>query len=319
MRSIELGHTGVEVSALGLGCMYFGSAIDERRSFELLDRYLDAGGSHLDTANNYAHWIPGSEGGESERVLGRWMRARRNRDQLFVATKVGFNMPPRVPTSLSRQTIVEQCENSLRQLQTDHIDLYYVHRWDPTTPIEETLRGLDDLICAGKIRYLGVSGFAAWQLAQAHLLAEVRGWAPITAIQSEYNMLERAVEHEVLPCCEALGVGFVPYRPLAGGFLTGKYRRGEPAPPGSRGETSESVQRYMRDVFYDKIERLEAWAAERGRGLNELAQAWLLAQPQVCSVISGVTSVDHLVSNADAAGWELSDENLDAVDAIVAG
>ncbi len=279
--------------------------------FNIIDVALDRGINHIDTADIYV-------GGRSEETLGAALGGRW--EKVVLASKFMF------PTGsgpndrgASRYHMMNAVEASLSRLQTDHIDLYYVHRWDPTTPIEETLRGLDDLICAGKIRYLGVSGFAAWQLAQAHLLAEVRGWAPITAIQSEYNMLERAVEHEVLPCCEALGVGFVPYRPLAGGFLTGKYRRGEPAPPGSRGETSESVQRYMRDVFYDKIERLEAWAAERGRGLNELAQAWLLAQPQVCSVISGVTSVDHLVSNADAAGWELSDENLDAVDAIVAG
>jgi aryl-alcohol dehydrogenase-like predicted oxidoreductase len=208
-------------------------------------------------------------------------------------------------------------EGSLRRLQTDHIDLYYVHKVDETTPIEETLRGLDDLVRAGKIRYVGVSSFAAWQLAQAQLLAEFRGWAPVAVIQSHYHMLERGVEEEVLPCCRALDIGFVPFFPLAGGFLTGKYKRDEPAPAGSRGETSDYVQQYMTPDNYDRIEKLEAWAQERDRELNELAQAWLLAQPTVCSVISGVTKVDHLISNARAGDWELSEEDLEAVDTIL--
>lgn len=308
----QLGSSGVRVSVIGIGTNRFGSErVPADEVFNIIDVALDRGINHIDTADIYV-------GGRSEETLGAALGGRW--ESVVLASKFMF------PTDsgpndrgASRYHMMNAVEASLSRLQTDHIDLYYVHRWDPTTPIEETLRGLEDLIRAGKIRYLGVSSFAAWQLAQAHLLADVRGWAPITAIQSEYNVLERDVEREVLPCCEALGVGFVPYRPLAGGFLTGKYQRGEPAPPGSRGETSESVQRYMRDAYYDKIERLEAWAAERGRGLNELAQAWLLAQPQVCSVISGVTSVDQLVSNADAAGWELSDEDLGAVDAIVEG
>lgn len=308
----QLGSSGVRVSVIGIGTNRFGSErVPADEVFNIIDVALDRGINHIDTADIYV-------GGRSEETLGAALGGRW--ESVVLASKFMF------PTDsgpndrgASRYHMMNAVEASLSRLQTDHIDLYYVHRWDPTTPIEETLRGLEDLIRAGKIRYLGVSSFAAWQLAQAHLLADVRGWAPITAIQSEYNVLERDVEREVLPCCEALGVGFVPYRPLAGGFLTGKYQRGEPAPPGSRGETSESVQRYMRDAYYDKIERLVAWAAERGRGLNELAQAWLLAQPQVCSVISGVTSVDQLVSNADAAGWELSDEDLGAVDAIVEG
>lgn len=308
----QLGSSGVRVSVIGIGTNRFGSErVPADEVFNIIDVALDRGINHIDTADIYV-------GGRSEETLGAALGGRW--ESVVLASKFMF------PTDsgpndrgASRYHMMNAVEASLSRLQTDHIDLYYVHRWDPTTPIEETLRGLEDLIRAGKIRYLGVSSFAAWQLAQAHLLADVRGWAPITAIQSEYNVLERDVEREVLPCCEALGVGFVPYRPLAGGFLTGKYQRGEPAPPGSRGETSESVQRYMRDAYYDKIERLVAWAAERGRGLSELAQAWLLAQPQVCSVISGVTSVDQLVSNADAAGWELSDEDLGAVDAIVEG
>jgi aryl-alcohol dehydrogenase-like predicted oxidoreductase len=209
-------------------------------------------------------------------------------------------------------------EGSLRRLQSDHIDLYYVHRWDPTTRLEETLRALDDLLRLGKVRYLGVSDFAAWQLAQANVLAELRGWTPLVVIQSEYNLLARDVEREVLPYCQAQHVGFVPYYPLAGGFLTGKYRRGEPPPPGSRGETNPRVQKYMTAANFALLERLATWAAARGRGLNELAQAWLLAQPQVCSVISGATTLDHVMSNVKAASWTLTPTEVAEVYALLA-
>src|SRR5918999_1581467 len=171
----------------------------------------------------------------------------------------------------SRYHLMYSLEASLSRLQSDHIDLYYVHRWDPLTPIDETLRALDDQIRMGKIRYIAVSDFAAWQLAQANILADLKGWSRFVAIQSEYHMFNRQVEREVLPYCQAQQVGFVPYHPLAGGFLTGKYRRGQPAPPGSRGERNPRVQGYMTEVYYDAIESLEAWAAARQRGLNELA------------------------------------------------
>jgi aryl-alcohol dehydrogenase-like predicted oxidoreductase len=213
--------------------------------------------------------------------------------------------------------MMQALESSLCRLQSDHIDLYYVHRWDATTPIEETLRALDDLIRLGKVRYVGVSDFAAWQLARANLLAEMRGWTPFVVIQSEYHMLERSVEREVLPYCQAHHVGFVPYYPLAGGFLTGKYRRNEPPPPGSRGESNPRVQRYMSSMYYDVIERLTHWAAERGHGLNELAQTWLLAQPQVCSVISGATSLTQVLSNARAAAWTLTADEVAEVNTFL--
>lgn len=218
----------------------------------------------------------------------------------------------------SRYHILNAVENSLRRLHSDHIDLYYIHRWDESTPIEESLRTLDDLIQAGKIRYVGVSNFASWQLAHANLLARVRGQTPAVVIQAEYNLLERHVEREILSYCRAHDVGFVPYFPLARGFLTGKYRRGEPAPPGSRGAVSESVDRYMNKACYDKMERLETWAAEHGRGLNELAQAWLIAQPKVCSVISGATQLEHVLSNVKAADWKLTEGNLAEIDTLLA-
>ncbi len=312
MEYRQLGSSGVRVSVIGIGTNQFGSQkVGQDEVDSIIDAALELGVNHIDTADVYA-------GGRSEETLGAALGGRW--DRVVLASKftgrVGSGPNDR---GASRYHLMNAVEGSLRRLQTDHIDLYYVHRWDPTTPLEETLRGLDDLTRAGKIRYVGVSAFASWQLARADLLTFVRDWAPVVAIQSEYNMLARHVEGEVLPCCEALNVGFVPYYPLAGGFLTGKYKRGEPAPPGSRGETSASVRQYMEDRYYDKIEQLEDWAEERGRGLNELAQAWLLAQPQVCSVISGVTKIEHLVSNAKAAGWELSKADLEALDEILEG
>jgi len=312
VRYRKLGHSGVRVSVVGLGTNRFGSEKVPRNE---VDSIMDAAEAlcvnHIDTANRYT-------GGRAEESLGQALKGRR--DRFFVASK--FTMPVGSGPNdrgASRYHMMNALHGSLRRLQTGHIDLYYVHRWDEETPIEETLRALDDVLRAGKIRYLGVSAFAAWQLAHASLLAEVRGWGPIVVIQSEYNMLQRDVEREVLPCCLAHDVGFVPYYPLAGGFLTGKYRRGRSAPAGSRGESSESVRQYMEPVYYDIVEKLGVWASRRGRGLNELAQAWLLARPAVCSVISGVTKLEQFEGNVKASDWDLSSEELQEIDVILKG
>ena len=203
------------------------------------------------------------------------------------------------------------------RLKTDHIALYYCHRWDETTPIEETLRGLDDLIRMGKICYIGASAYASWQLAHANVLAEFRGWSRFVVLQSEYNLLRRKVEREVLPYCRAHKVGFIPYYPLAGGFLTGKYEIGKPPPPGSRGESARNVQELMSEKNYHVVAKLSAWAKDHGRGVNELAQAWLLAQPSVCSVITGAKNFEQLTSNVKAADWRLTAEQLKEIDAIL--
>lgn len=312
MEYRQLGNSGVRVSVIGIGTNRFGSdKLPTKDVRSVIDAALEHGINHIDTANSYA-------GGRSEEALGEALKGRW--DRFVVASKFYFPVGDGPnDRGTSRYHMMNQVEGSLRRLQTDHIDLYYVHRWDETTPIEETLRGLDDLLRMGKIRYVGVSDFAAWQLAHAKLLGEVRDWARIIVIQSQYNMLERDVEREVLPYCRAHDVGFIPYFPLAGGFLTGKYQRGEAPPAGSRGESSESVRRYMTPTYFDKIEKLTEWARERGRGLNELAQAWLLAQPQVCSVISGLTKLEHLVSNVKAADWQLSTEDVGAIDGILEG
>lgn len=306
MEYRQLGNSGVRVSVIGIGTNRFGS---QKVVSDIIDAAIELGINHIDTANAYVQ-------GRSEETLGVALKGRW--DKFVLASK--FWYPTGDGTNdrgTSRYHIMSAVEDSLRRLQSDHIDLYYVHRWDEYTPIEETLRTLDDLIRAGKVRYVGVSDFASWQLANANLLAEVRGWTPIVVIQSEYNLLERHVEREVLPYCRAHNVGFVPYAPLAGGFLTGKYKRDKPAPAGSRGERHDSVRRYMTDAYYDKIEKLDAWAKERGRGLNELAQAWLLAQPQVCSVISGATKLEHVLSNVKAADWVLTAGELAQVNAVL--
>jgi aryl-alcohol dehydrogenase-like predicted oxidoreductase len=311
MQYRQLGRSGVRVSAIGLGTNRFGSeAVPQEVVNNIVDAALDLGINHIDTANVY-------QGGRSEQTLGHALKGRW--DRFVVASKFYFPVGegPNDRGS-SRYHMMNSVETSLRRLQSDHIDLYYVHRWDEHTPVEETLRGLDDLVRAGKVRYVGASDFAAWQLARANLLAELRGWSPYVVIQSEYHLLERAVEREVLSYCRAFQVGFVPYFPLAGGFLTGKYRRGQPAPAGSRGESSSYVQGYMTEATFDKIEALEAWAETRGHSLNELALAWLMAQPQVCSVISGATKLSHVETNALAGDWVLSAADVEEVGAMLA-
>lgn len=309
MQYRQLGNSGVRVSVIGMGTNRFGNVIKQDEANEIIAAAQDHGLNFIDTADVYAD-------SQSETTLGHALKGRR--EHFVIATKVYFKTgdgPNDYGTS--RYHIMNGVEASLRRLQTDHIDLYQMHRWDDTTPIAETLRTLDDLIRSGKVRYIGASQYAAWQLAEANLLAELRGWSSFVTIQSHYHMLEREVEKEVLPYCRAHGVGFIPYFPLAGGFLTGKYKRGEAAPAGSRGESSGYVQQYMTEANYTRIEKLTEWAEERGRSLGELAHAWLLAQPQVCSVISGLTRLDHLLQNLKAADWELSAGELKQVNELL--
>ena len=302
MQYRQLGNAGVRVSVIGLGTNQFGNKVDQQGVDAIVGSALDLGINFIDTANVYAR-------GRSEETLGAALKGKW--DRVVMATKVRSSMGDGPnDQGASRYHIANGVEASLRRLQTDHIDLYQIHSWDAATPLEETLRALDDLVRAGKVRYVGASNFAAWQLAKANLLAELRGWTPFVSIQPHYHMLERGIEQEIVPYCNAHKVGILPYFPLAGGFLTGKYRRGEPAPAGSRGESSPYVQRYMTDANYARIEKLEAWARERGHSMGELAHAWLLAQPQVSSVISGATKPEQVQANAKAADWALSPEEL---------
>jgi aryl-alcohol dehydrogenase-like predicted oxidoreductase len=309
MNYRQLGNSGVRVSVIGMGTNRFGNKVEKAAVSDILDAALDLGINFIDTADVYAN-------GRSEETLGAALKGRW--DRFVLATKVHFKTGdgPNDYGS-SRYHIMNGVEASLRRLQTDHIDLYQLHRWDAFTPIAETMRALDDLVSSGKVRYIGASAFAAWQLAQANLLAEFKQWSAFVSVQSHYHMLEREVEREVLPYCQYQNIGFIPYFPLAGGFLTGKYKRGQEAPTGSRGEESSYVQGYMTEANYDRIEQLAAWAAAHERTLAELAHAWLLAQPQVCSVISGLTRLEHLQANAKAADWELTPAELEAVEKIL--
>lgn len=306
MEYRQLGKSGVRVSVIGLGTNRFGAEhVPQTDVNNMLDAALDLGINFIDSADIYTK-------GQSEITLGNALKGRW--DKVVLATKFFWETGPG-PNDRggSRYHLMNAVEASLARLQSDHIDLYYLHRWDASTPIEETLRGLDDLARMGKVRYIGASNLAAWQLAKANLLAEFRGWTAFAALQSHYHLLEREVEKEVLPYCAEHGVGFVPYFPLAGGFLTGKYRRGQPAPAGSRGESSDYVKGYLTEANYDKIETLEAWATERDHTLGDLAHAWLLSQPSVCSVISGATKLEQIQANARAADWTLSAEDVKAV------
>ena len=311
MEYRQLGNSGVRVSVIGLGTNQFGGPVDQEGVNRVIAEAIDLGINFIDTADAY-------QDGRSEETLGQALKGRWQ--EVVLATKVYFPVGEGPnDKGASRYHIMNGVEASLRRLQSDHIDLYQMHRWDTDTPIQETMRALDDLVSSGKVRYIGASAYAAWQLAQANLLAEFRGWASLVTVQSHYHMLEREVEQEVIPYCEAHNVGFIPYFPLAGGFLTGKYKRGEAAPAGSRGERSPYVQEYMTEANYDIVEKLSAWAQERGHTMNELAHAWLLAQPQVCSVISGLTKMEHLRANAKAGEWLLTKEEAAEVTAVLNG
>lgn len=312
MKYRRLGNTGVQVSVIGLGGNRLGleDKVPQNEVNRIIDTAQDLGINFIDTADVYTK-------GRSEETLGVALKGRWN--QFVLATKFAHKTGDGPnDRGASRYYLTRALDESLKRLQSDHIDLYYVHIWDALTPIQETLKALDDAVQSGKIRYIGASNFAAWQLAYANLYAEVRGWAQFAVIQAEYNMFERSVEKEIMPYCQAHGAGIVPYFPLAGGFLSGKYRRGQPPPAGSRGENSPYVQKFLKDPFFGQLEKLEQWAADHGHQINELAQAWLLAKPQVCSVITGATKTDQIVLNAKAAEWELSAQDVAEIDRILA-
>jgi aryl-alcohol dehydrogenase-like predicted oxidoreductase len=299
----QLGKSGMRVSVIGLGTNRFGyEQMPQIEVNRVLDAAADLGINFLDSADVY-------QGGRSEETIGSALIGKRNK--FVVATKY-YNRTGDGPNDwgASRYHLYDAVDASLRRLQTDHIDLYYVHNFDVTTPIEEMLRGLDDLVRAGKIRYIGASNFLAWQIARSNLMAEVHGWTPFVAAQSHYHMLERDIEKEMLPFCQSQGVGLIPYFPLAGGFLTGKYRPDSPAPAGSRGESSPYVQKYMTPSNYAIVARLQEWAEQRGHSAGGAAQAWLFAHPEVSSVITGATRLEQMQENVKAAEWVLTSEEF---------
>ena len=312
MEYRNLGRAGVKVSAIGLGCNQFGNKVGRDETKAIVHKALDEGINFFDTADVY-----GSPNGKSEEYLGAALQGFR--DKVLLATKVRHKMGDGPnDEGTSRYHIVQAVEASLRRLGTDHIDLYQIHTWYEAVPIEETMQALADLIRAGKVLYIGASNFSAWQLCRSNAIAEMMGWEQFVTIQPHYHMLERGIESELVPYCEFAKIGILPYFPLAGGFLTGKYKRGEPAPVGSRGEKSAYVQKYLTDANFDKLDGLQAFAASRGHTLHDLAFAWLLGNKLIPSVIAGATKPGQVTANAATVEWQLSDEELTEVNSLLA-
>ncbi|MFC9745476.1 aldo/keto reductase [Streptomyces niveus] len=301
MKQRTLGRTGLRVSELCLGTMTF-TKDDEAGAHRILDTFAEAGGTFLDTADAYGR-------GVSEEVLGGWLKGR-DRDALVIATKVALPMGEGAnEEGLSRKHIIAAVEASLRRLGTDYIDLYQTHVWDFRTPIEETLGTLDTLVRAGKVRYLGASNVSPGQLQRALDVADRRGWAPYVCLQPIYNLLAREVEWELLPQSEAAGVGVIPYSPLQGGWLTGKYRRGMTSvPPGSRESHGDGESWRGRDneETWRVVETVQEIATESERTPSQVALRWLLDRPGVTAPITGARTLEQLKDNLGAVGWELT-------------
>ena len=307
MKYRQLGSSGIQVSAIGLGTNNFGRRLDAAATETVVHAALDAGVNMIDTSNSYGD-------GQSEEFIGRALNGRRH--EAVLATKVSSRVSEG-PNNAgnSRKHIYDQVEVSLRKLRTDYIDLYQIHWWDPNTPIEETLRALDELIRAGKVRYAGCSNFAAWQVCESHWTAKTLGINGFVSMQPHYSMLYRKPEEEMIPFCEKYGIGILPYYPLENGFLTGKYRRDHPAPDGTR--LAENDRGALTSRNFDILEGLEGFAAERGHTILELAFAWLLASPMVSSVIAGATRVEQVESNAASAAWSLTADEVNEVNVIL--
>jgi aryl-alcohol dehydrogenase-like predicted oxidoreductase len=312
MNLRRLGNSGLKVSAVGLGCNNFGR-LDLAVTRAVIDRAIDAGITLFDTADVYAPGMPGS----SEEQMGEVLGARRK--HIVLATKFGMQMDKDgIKKGGSRRYIMATVEDSLRRLKTDWIDLYQFHRPDPDTPIEETLRALDDLVHQGKVRYTGVSNMPAWQVVEAEWTATALGLNHVISCQDEYSLLARdTVERELSAAARKYGLGILPFFPLASGALTGKYRRNQPRPEGSRlAAPSPWLQRFVSDETMDRVEKLIAFSESRGHTILELAFSWLLAQPQVASVIAGATRPEQIDANVKAAGWALTAEDLAEIDQI---
>ncbi|MQG20654.1 MAG: aldo/keto reductase [SAR202 cluster bacterium] len=311
MKYKRMGNSGLNVSAVGLGTNNFGMRMDYESTELVLKKCLDQGINFIDTANIYGGR------GKSEEFIGQALVG--TRDKYLLATKVSGPMGDGPnDRGNSRKHIMDEVENSLRRLQTDYIDLYQIHFTDPETPIDETIRVLDDLVHQGKVRYIGCSNFAGWQLTEALWTSIHEHLTSFISIQSQYSMLERDVEREVLPVCTAYDLSFIPYSPLAGGFLTGKYQRGADIPEGTRFAGNQRAQsRFLTDSNYDVLEGLEQFAQERDHTIGELAIAWLLNNSSIDSVISGATSEEQVVNNAKAAEWELTTDDMESLDEIL--
>jgi aryl-alcohol dehydrogenase-like predicted oxidoreductase len=324
MNYRHLGSTGLKISRLGLGCgnfggigsapAFFGMGETEEQARELMDRAFDAGINFFDTANAYG-------GGRSETWIGRWLKSKGSaaRQQLLLSSKV-FNPVGSGPNDrgLSRRHILQQVDESLTRLQTDRLDMYLIHEPDPETPLDETLVALDDLVRMGKVLYVGASNIEAWRLARGLWISDVRGLARFEWVQNSYSLLDRAPERELFPLCADQGVGFTAFSPLAGGWLTGKYRRGEPFPAGSRmTQRPGPYQEFLSGYTFDVMDRLRTIAAARGTSLAGLALAWLLADERVTQVVIGPGRPEHLTPVREALKHPLTGEERLAVESAL--
>jgi aryl-alcohol dehydrogenase-like predicted oxidoreductase len=314
MNYRSLGKTGLQVSELCLGAMTFGRETVEEVSRQILDRFVAAGGNFIDSADVYSR-------GGSEEIVGRWMKGQ-SRDDLVIATKVRFPMGAGPnDLGLSRKHILAGVDASLRRLQTDYIDLYQVHCWDNKTPLEETLSTLDALVQSGKVRYIGASNFTGWQLQKAIDTSLRMGWEPFTCLQPQYNLLCRTTEWELVPVCQNEGLGIIPWSPLRGGWLSGKFRRGMAQPPaGTRVKTAEEQgwgeawSNYNNEQTWSLLDVLFAVAERAGKTPAQVAINWLLRRPGVTAPIIGARTIEQLENNLGASGWELDGEQMTRLD-----
>ncbi len=316
MKTVRMGRTGLKVSEICLGTMTFGYQCDEKTSFAIMNKAAEQGVSFIDTADVYP--VPPSleTWGRTEEIVGRWLKGQR--DRFVLATKCRMKVGPDAnDEGLSRRHILKAVEDSLRRLQTDYIDLYQPHSFDPETPLEETMRALDDLVRQGKVRYLGCSNYPAWQLALSLGISAAHDWARYDCVQPRYNLLHRDIEAELLPLCRDQGLGVIAYNPLAGGFLTGKYQSLEAAPPEktrfSLGKTGDLYrERYWQQAQLEAVQELDKFLKPRGKSLLQVAVAWVLAQPGVTSAIVGASKPEQLDASLAAVTVTLDAEEKDA-------
>lgn len=305
MEYRRLGSSGLRVSVIGLGGNTFGRYADERQTANCVAAALDAGINMFDTADIY-------NSGVSEEYIGKALQGRRG--EAIIATKTGMRMGDGPnDTGSSRKHILDSAHASLRRLNTDYIDLYQIHEYDATTPLEETLDALNDLVRAGYVRYIGCSNYDSWRLIRALWISDRRNLASFVSVQPEYNMLSRDIERELIPACLDLGVGVIPYFPLAAGVLTGKYKPNQPAPENTRGHNNPNFARRLNTQALTTAQRLDDWSRERDHTVGELALAWLAAQRAVSTVIAGVRTPEQVAANVKAGEWTLTSEDLTSV------
>jgi aryl-alcohol dehydrogenase-like predicted oxidoreductase len=311
MEYRKLGNSDLKASEIGLGGDTFGEHVDQQGTKTLVNHAIESGINFIDTSDVYGH-------GHSEELLGNALKGKRNK--VIIATKFGIALgkPPQPfdtpPGRGKREYVMKSVDGSLKRLQTDYIDLYQFHMPDPITPIEETLRALDDIVRAGKVRYIGCSNFASWELCEALWVSKTAGINSFVSVQPKYNLLDRYIEQELVPCCTAYNISVIPWFPLAAGFLTGKYKRGVQPPADTRFGHSPGFYNHIPDSEFDMLDKLQAFAREHGHSMVELAIAWLISHPWLGPVIAGATRTEQITANVKAAEWKLTGDEMKQLD-----